>query len=65
MSKDTKIGKVMKSACLQSFDDDKQYRLRERCQKFMKDWKAILIASQSENQKTVTDGGEASGAHAA
>ncbi|KAJ2962940.1 hypothetical protein NQZ79_g2023 [Umbelopsis isabellina] len=61
--KDTKIGKVMKSACLQNFDDDKQYRLRERCQKFMKDWKAILIASQSENQKTVTDGGEAS-AHA-
>ncbi|KAI9289347.1 hypothetical protein BC943DRAFT_314136 [Umbelopsis sp. AD052] len=64
--KETKIGKVMKSACLQPFDDDKQYRLRERCQRYMKDWKAILMAHQGESQKGGAEGGEASGGgHAA
>jgi hypothetical protein len=54
----------MKSACLQPFDDDKQYRLRERCQRYMKDWKAILMAHQGESQKGGAEGGETSGGNA-
>lgn len=41
---DTKIGKVVKAACIYPFEDD---TIKDRCQQLMKSWKNNFLDSQS------------------
>ncbi|CAO3589856.1 unnamed protein product [Absidia cylindrospora] len=44
--KDTKIGKVIRFGCNYVFENDKSYKLQERCVEIMKNWKLRLLDQQ-------------------
>ncbi|KAI7874343.1 uncharacterized protein EV154DRAFT_556016 [Mucor mucedo] len=48
--KDTKIGKVVKAACLYPFEDDTT--IKDRCHQLMRNWKQIFITPQTDNKDT-------------
>ncbi|KAG2205577.1 hypothetical protein INT47_005952 [Mucor saturninus] len=51
--KDTKIGKVVKAACLYPFEDDTT--IKDRCHQLMRNWKQIFITPQTDNKDTMME----------
>lgn len=47
----TKIGKVVKFACSYDYGDD-EYKINQRCQQLMKNWKSLIIPDSTSNRST-------------